>query len=53
MIWTGALPVTVLELAAPAVTVETVSGQIGFGNLINLKYPRRIYTAEEFPGLAP
>lgn len=47
------LPVTVTELAAPAITVETVSASCTFGNLTNRKYPARTYTAEDFPALAP
>lgn len=47
------LPVTVMELTAPVITSETVSAQVGFARLTNLKYPARTYTAEAFPGLAP
>lgn len=47
------LPVTVAELQSPVATSETVSGAIVFGGLTNKKYPRRIFTPEDFPGLAP
>jgi hypothetical protein len=47
------LPVTVLELTNPVVTVETVSLQLTFGALTNRKFPARTYTAEDFPGLVP
>ncbi len=46
------LPVTVLELAAPVITAETVSMQLIFGNLTNRKYPALQYTPEDFPALA-
>jgi hypothetical protein len=47
------LPVTVMEVINPVVTSETVSVQLTFGSLTNRKFPARIYTAEEFPSLAP
>lgn len=47
------LPVTVLELNSPEITVESVSAQVGFGNLTNRKYPARTFQSFEFPGLAP
>jgi hypothetical protein len=46
------LPPTRLELTNIVITPETVSAQLGFGNLTNRKFPPRIYTAEDFPGLA-
>jgi Domain of unknown function (DUF1833) len=47
------LPVSVYELSAPIATVETVQAQLGYGNLTNMKWPARVYTVEEFPGLQP
>jgi hypothetical protein len=47
------IPVTVTELSSPVITVETVSAELGFGGLTNMKYPARTYTAEDFPALAP
>jgi hypothetical protein len=45
------LPVTVYELANPEVNVESATVQLTFGHLTNKKFPARIYTVEEFPGL--
>jgi hypothetical protein len=47
------IPVTGTELSSPVITVETVSAELGFGNLTNRKFPARSYTAEDFPALAP
>jgi hypothetical protein len=47
------LPVLVMEATEPVITSETVSVQLTFGALTNRKFPARVYTAEDFPGLTP
>jgi hypothetical protein len=45
------LPVLTLAMINIDLGVETISAQLTFGDLTNLRFPRRPYTAEQFPGL--
>jgi hypothetical protein len=46
------LPVLTLTMTNIELGVETVTAQLTFGDLTNLRFPRRPYTAALFPGLA-
>jgi hypothetical protein len=45
------LPVLTLTMTDIELGVETVSAKLVFGDLTNRRFPRRPYTAEQFPGL--
>lgn len=42
-----------LELSGATVTLGGVQARAGYGDLVNVPFPRVLYTPEEFPGLVP
>jgi hypothetical protein len=46
-------PVLSLSVLSVSANMQTVTMRCGYADFANLRFPRKVYTVDEFPGLAP